>query len=121
MCDGRPHLGKPGHGFGIEQAVTAGGAKAALEGAKGRRWGLIGYAISDRGEVSDRPSLVDRKTGPRQLGSRPNPDAGAGEPRPIEQLAGVCLAVGCYVRVPYNPVGRDRITRYQGPTQALYR
>src|SRR5262252_4095391 len=52
---------------------------------------------------------------------RPNADAGAGEAEPVEELAGIALALGRDIGMADDPMGRDRIARDEVAAQPLDR
>ena len=95
-------------GLGIDDAVDLARAEVALEGGDdraGRRVeGAVGrHAIAKTGErpldLGDRRAAVawpkrQPHLAPRDLRGGLQADAGGGEPRPVEQLAGVPAAPG---------------------------
>src|SRR5215472_18220601 len=52
---------------------------------------------------------------------RPNAEAGAGEAVPVEELAGIALALGRDIGMADDPMGRDRIARDEIAAQPLDR
>ena len=60
---------------------------------------------------STTPMPLPRQRARSVAGSRPDTDAGAGEPRPVEEFARVGLAVRRDIRMPDDAVRRDRVAR----------
>jgi hypothetical protein len=115
------YLRQAGGGFGVEPAVTTTLPKAPLESDERRRLGRGVCAISDRCEVSERSGATDDDIlmcRPRQ---RPDPDAGAGEPGPVEQLTRVALALWRDVGMTDDPVRGDGMAGDQIPAQPFHR
>src|SRR5438105_1799944 len=100
---GGADFGQPGAALGVEDAVPALGAEAPLKG--GHHGAGIGFAdaVADPAEIGERPRAFEDADAPAaqsgEAGPRlgPEPDAGAGQARPVEQLARVALAVRCDV------------------------
>src|SRR6266436_6750317 len=114
---GSPHFVEALGGFGIEPAVPTRRAKPALKG--GNDHGFVGGtdAIANGREIgqgsgaldnSDASAAAAGKTG-RRL--RPDPDADAGEARPVKKFARIALTVGRDIRVTDDAVRRDRVDR----------
>src|SRR5690349_3630279 len=96
------HRRDPRQRFPIECAIAARGAEMALErGDDGARHIVehagLRHLIADRGEASLCCRGILRDVA--RLGTKigPNPDAGLGEARPVEELAGILLALRRYV------------------------
>jgi hypothetical protein len=118
--EGGPHFLKTGGGLGVEAAVTAVRSKAALK--RDQLCGLRGRprAIADGAQILEYAAAVDFARRRRRACRRPDPDPGASEPRPIEQFPGIALAVRRNVRMPDDPVRRNRMTRDHLSTQPLH-
>ena len=96
---GGTHLAQTPRRLPVKPAVPAFGAEAALEGGHTGRFGPGSDAVAYGGEIGERAGLLDNPDAPassaRVVGRRlrPDADARAGEPGPVEELAGVRLAV----------------------------
>ena len=93
--DREPHVAQPEARLEVEQPVPALRAKAALERGERDLLGAARHAIADAGEIGEGGGAVnDADAAPapprdvRRRG-RPQPDPGARQTLPVEQLAGV--------------------------------
>src|SRR5438093_5061671 len=115
--DRHPHFREPGAGLGVQAAVPSLGAEAALEGGEPDLLGGGGDAIADAGKVGEPGGMLDHPDAAAAAaqeaggGGRPQADAGASQARPIEQLAGIGLAVGRDIGMPDDAVGWDPVAR----------
>src|SRR5271169_402215 len=105
------HLGEARRGLGIDHAVDASRAKAALESGNVRVFDSRPNAITDPAQVGDGSRAVQYGARPVPGRFRPDTDAGAGETRPVERLAGIGLAIGRNIRMPHHAMRRDRVPR----------
>src|SRR5579885_1100122 len=112
-------LGEAPRGRWIDAAIDQARPKPALE-RRDRRF-LHRRAIADRGEVGAGGGKIDRcaRRAGRRL--RPQPDPGPRQPRPVEQFAGVGLALRRDVGVADDPVGGDRMAGENVAAQLLDR
>src|SRR3984893_14499597 len=119
--EGGPNFREPDDGFDVEPAVAAALSKAALKGHERGRLRLRSHAIPDGGEVVERLGGIDGETPRGWACGWPDPDAGAGEPGPVEQLAGIALALRRNIRMGDYPMRRDRIDGDQVSAQTVDR
>src|SRR5712691_2734025 len=125
--DRHAHRVEPAAGLAVQQAVPARRAEAALEGGQGHLLDRGRQAIADPCQIGERggpqhyPDAAAAAVRRRPVGRRPQADPGAGEARPVEQLAWVGFAVRRDVGMPDDPVGWDAVTRQDVPAQKLDR
>ena len=102
-------------GFGIEPTVPTLRAKPALKG--GYDHGLVGgtNAVADGREIGQGGGALDNADASAAAAGEtrrclwPDPDPGAGEAGPVEQLAGIAFAIRRDIRVTDNAVRPDQI------------
>src|SRR5262249_6111917 len=127
QLDGLAHLPETHPCLTIDEAIPALWPKAPLKGCNGDALGRGPYAIPDARQISERGGALDdpdATAAPSRLVCRrlgPQSDAGAREPRPVKQFAGVALAVGCDIGMADNPIRRNAPTRQDIAAQFLDR
>src|SRR5271167_3093592 len=92
---GRAHFGEAQSGLRVEPAVPACRTKSPLEGGNGRGLGACRDAIADGGQIGERTGKLDNPdaaaaaVGEVDRGLRPDPNTGAREPGPVQELSRV--------------------------------